>query len=61
MKVINRKSKVLMEQVIKIPENLKKYIQNDANRSWVLHGLFYGYPSCCIISFCERPAKMNKT
>lgn len=33
--------------------------QKGNNRSWAYLGVYYGYPECCIIAFCNRSGPPN--
>lgn len=44
-----------IEEKLKVP-----FIKSNLHDSWVLLGLYYGYPTCCIESFCKSPHYLDK-
>lgn len=39
-------------------ESLRPFVKS-RKKIWVENGLFFGYPKCCIIDFCERDFNMT--
>ena len=38
---------------------LRPHYKSEKKRWWIITGLYYGYPICCIIDFCKRGYKMT--
>lgn len=39
---------------IKIPASLHPLLENEDNRWYIIQGIYFGFPECCIIDFCKR-------
>ena len=39
---------------------LLPFLKNEDSRWWVIQGIYFGYPLCCIIDFCKRGYKLTK-
>lgn len=46
---------------IKIPKSLEAAFHDINTRMWVLNGIYYGYPACCILDFLKRAKESYKT
>lgn len=42
------------------PALIRKIFRNEQKRWWVMHGLYYGYPICCILDFCTGGVLLQK-
>jgi hypothetical protein len=41
-------------------KDLHHFVKDKTNRWYVINGIYYGYPLCCIKNFCERGYKLTK-
>lgn len=52
----------MKEQIIEIAKEIftKIKLRDPHTWSWIRHGIFYGYPKCCIIFFCEQGERQSR-